>query len=405
MDEGLLSENDEGWLYDFPLYRHKTSFLDTFRTLINLEREQRRVAGLGELADDDEMRSSQTIHRVRSHFKVHTQVSSTDHTKGDGVEHEIDVDQLCKSMARRLGFIDAAGDTTGRARFTETVTGMSERMEIAQFNALFEAMDVNNNGKLSWQEIEEVLTNQSKTLQADHGRVLSLVVGSFRKMLPRRALVLRLQAALYSLYLFNKRQMFTRRMKMCGVSWGKHFQYLLTGTPVHSIFAQLATLNVLRATDRLDFDSPVEFTAIWMAKKASDTEKMLLGGFLDVLSRLSRSPAGLSRPPVTDLVRPPSWVKRDGGSAAADRQASQQFVDPHALADDDQGLEMQDFQRKDWPSAAGQPSRAKDSRAATRGKAPLLDMAGSHSADEDVGSIASSNPSEDLEATPSFSGW
>jgi hypothetical protein len=96
-------------------------------------------------------------------------------------------------------------------------------MEIAQFNDLFEAMDVNNNGKLSWQEIEEVLTNQSKTLQADHGRVLSLVVGSFRKMIPRRALVLRLQAALYSLYLFNKRQMFTRRMKMCGVSWGKHF--------------------------------------------------------------------------------------------------------------------------------------------------------------------------------------
>jgi hypothetical protein len=37
-----------------------------------------------------------------------------------------------------------------------------------------------------------------------------------------------------------------------------------------------------------------------------------------------------------------------------------------------------------------------------RGKAPLLDMAGNHSADEDVGSIASSNPSEDLEATPSF---
>jgi hypothetical protein len=109
VDEGLLSENDEGWLYDFPLYRHKTSFLDTFRTLINLEREQWRVAGLGELVDDDEMRSSQTIHRARSHFKVHTQVSLTDHTKGDGVEHEIDVEQLCKSMASGLALLTLQG--------------------------------------------------------------------------------------------------------------------------------------------------------------------------------------------------------------------------------------------------------------------------------------------------------
>ena len=59
------------------------------------------------------------------------------------------------------------------------------------------------------------------------------------------------------------------------------------------------------------------------------------------------------------------------------------------------------------PDAPAQPHPvgSQDLAVKSRGKAPLLDMAGSHSADEDVGSIASSNPSEDLEATPSFSGW
>jgi hypothetical protein len=86
---------------------------------------------------------------------------------------------------------------------------------------------------------------------------------------------------------------------------------------VHSTFAQLESLDILGTSDMLDFDSPLEFTAMWMDKKASDTERMLLGGFFDIVSRLSRSPDQIGRPRVSSVVE---LSQPDGRSNAVRRR-------------------------------------------------------------------------------------
>jgi hypothetical protein len=80
----------------------------------------------------------------------------------------------------------------------------------------------------------------------------------------------------------------------------------MTGSPNHSTFAQIATLDVLRTSDKLDRNGPLEFAAIWLDKKATDTERMLLGGFFDVVSRLKRSPGLVTRPQVRSVSEPVS---------------------------------------------------------------------------------------------------
>ena len=54
------------------------------------------------------------------------------------------------------------------------------------------------------------------------------------------------------------------------------------------------------------------------------------------------------------------------------------------------------------PQVVNNGNGGEDLDVKARGKSPLLDMAKNHLADEDVGSVARSNPSEDLQATPSF---
>jgi hypothetical protein len=336
LDEGLLRQNVDGWLHEFPLYRNTTNHIDAFLTLFELEKRSSEEIDDQEQGGGDvgiEMGGSETRTSMKPHSHISAKnlkisnssrkrVSSSAYSKSKrkssnahslqshadiGMdEDDLDVDELCNHMAKRLGFV-ACEDSSGGTKLVNkpiNASGLSERMDMVDMKLLFDSMDEDGNGNLSRSEIETALS--AKSIRSRQQRALCLIVDTFRKMLPRQELVLRLQTALYSLYLFTKRQMFTRQRQLCGVwAWGKHFQTIMTGNPNHSTFAQIAKLDVLRTSDKLDRSGPLEFAAIWLDKKATDTERMLLGGFFDVVSRLKR-PALVMRPQVRNVSEPVS---------------------------------------------------------------------------------------------------
>ena len=91
-------------------------------------------------------------------------------------------------------------------------------------------------------------------------------------------------------------------------------------------------------------------------------------------------------------------MNRGRERAASHDSSASSVTSDHCLGNDvdDEGIEMQPQVVKN------NGNDGEDLAMKARGKSPLLDMAKNHLADEDVGSVASSNPSEDLQATPSF---
>jgi hypothetical protein len=142
VDEKLLHQNEDGWLLSFPMYRNRTSVVDTFRTLLEMEmssggKKQRGAAakpeGGKQRAFSDVFESGPGSKAKKSHgqVKMHKRSSmvraTTQSNNPDDEEKEdnLDLKQLHISMAKRLGLVDAAGYLTSRARVTNAATGVS----------------------------------------------------------------------------------------------------------------------------------------------------------------------------------------------------------------------------------------------------------------------------------------
>jgi hypothetical protein len=145
--------------------------------------------------------------------------------------------ELCANTAQRLGL-----------RATE------------EMHEVFKSIDTDGDGMLSREEIAKFLSQ--KNIRSREQLALCEITEAYRRMLPREDAVLTLKLALYSLFLFCRKQMFIRDRKFYGFAWGKHFQTYLIGSPRRSTFALIASLELCQNSVKLDRAGPVEFAAI-----------------------------------------------------------------------------------------------------------------------------------------------
>jgi hypothetical protein len=269
------------------------------------------------------------------------------------------------------------------------------------------SIDTDGDGQLTKAELKANLEHRKGVFR---GGIHQKILSAFRQLLPRDDMVNTLQSALHSLFLFNERQMYTRTLSVdigcMRFNYGKRFQWLLLGKPLRSTIAQVAPLNVLELSQKLGNPGPLEYTCLWLDLKATDQERMLVLGLFEVLSQVKlradstgESLEGFDTVDADNTEEDHSsfGMHRGRERAASHDSSASSITSDHCLGNDvdDEGIEMQ-------PQVVNNSNGGEDLDVKARGKSQLLDMAKNHLADKDVGSVASSNPSEDLPATPSF---
>jgi hypothetical protein len=305
---GILRSNHYGAIINYPQYHKDATLVEAFEHLISLDQSE-LGGGKG---------------KGRHSLTADGQESPLGHQ----------VQGACKRMAERLN-----------------IEPTDEMFRI------FEAIDGDSDGHLTHAEIVAGLKLGGHESTRERDFLLVAIEERYRQLLERDELLETLSSALYSLFLFVTRQMYTRERSIFSMNFGRTYQQLLLGRPLHSTLAQVGGMQpqILARSDRIGTDGPVEFTALWLDRKANDKERMLMLGFLELVSRLmpqkDDSPDLLLAPPLDDSEED-DFPDTESEFVRMSQNAMVLHDDyevDNELGYDGPGLEMQEMTARRWP--------------------------------------------------------
>jgi hypothetical protein len=236
----------------------------------------------------------------------------------------------------------------------QTVKQMAERLGLRymeeDMRRVFLTRDMEGDGELTQVEIE-MATDDSKVQTKEMHSVFVSILEAYKRILERKELVETLKNALYSLFLFNKRHMFARQQKACGFAYGKYYQRVLLHQPLQSTLASVHVLDVLQKPQKLTRPGASEYTAMWMDRVASDKERMLLMGFLQIINTLAFADGDLPKPPEPKeralraalLVTNAMYRRSSAAHCVGYFVAPEDTIEEHAMAEASWSNELSDL--------------------------------------------------------------